>query len=263
MPFESLRAFRRGVRLAKATARGRLRAHTRNPPSLVGAFPDYASAMTAVPKNRIRGCDNEEVAEVPFELMCQVTLWDYPVIHWLNLSRRKGLRLVDAGGHLGTKYIAFEPLLPVTEFDWTVYDLPAIVEAGRNRQKAGALPAGIGFESDLGRVGPVDLLLGSGLLQYLDIPFAELVARLPNRPERIVLNKVATREGPTVVALERVGNARMPYQIRNRAAFEAGFAQMGYALRDQWEIPPLSRVIGTHPALGQSVSRGYVLDRID
>ena len=241
---------------------GRLRALTPHPPALTGAYRDPTAALAAVPPGRLAGYDNDEISEVAFEAMCAVALWDYPVILWLDRLRRPGLRLVDAGGHMGTKYLAFARLLAVDEIDWTVYDLPAIVAAARARQAAGRLPAALRFESAPGAVGPVDLLLASGLLQYLDIPLAELIARLPNRPEHIVLNKVATREGPSVTTLERIGAARVPYQIRNRADFEAEIAEIGYAVRDQWQIAALSRVIATHPGLGASTSRGYVLERM-
>ena len=76
-------------------------------------------------------------------------------------------------------------------------------------------------------------------------------------------NKVATRDGPTVTTLERIGPARVPYQIRNRAGFEGQLTQAGYRIRDNWDIPSLGHVIDTHPELGRSVSRGYLLQRTD
>lgn len=110
-------------------------------------------------------------------------------------------------------------------------------------------------------MGAADVLLASGLLQYLDRPLAEMVAELPSPPRHILLNKVATREGATVVTLEKIGPARLPYQIRNRAAFESELTDMGYTIRASWVIPSLSRRIGTHPGLGASTSMGYYLER--
>lgn len=101
-------------------------------------------------------------------------------------------------------------------------------------------------------------------MQYMDRPLKEMVDALPARPRRIILNKVATREGPSVVTLEAIGASRAPYHIRNRAGFEAELAALpGYRLRDSWEIESLGLRIGTHPGLGRSTSRGYVLDRED
>lgn len=93
----------------------------------------------------MKGYDHGDIAEVSFEAMCRLTLWDYPVILWLRDLWRPGLTIVDAGGHMGTKYIAFAPHLPLAEATWCVLDLPAICAAGRARQARGALPAAIGF----------------------------------------------------------------------------------------------------------------------
>lgn len=258
----ALKTLRRNGALALATAHGRLLALTPRAPHFVGAYPDPAAALAAVPKGRLAGYDNDAVVEVAFASMCRVALWDYPVILWLDRLTRPGLRLLDAGGHMGTKHIAFAPLLDVAAFGWTVYDLPAIVRAARARQAAGGLPADLRFESDLAAVGGVDLLLASGLLQYLDVPFTAFLDRLPTRPGHILLNKVATRDGASVTTLEKIGAARVPYQIRARAGFEAEVAAAGYRVLDQWQIPSLSHLIATHPALGPSTSRGYVLERV-
>lgn len=257
----ALKTLRRDGALAFSAARGRLLALTPRAPHFVGAHPDHASALAAVPPGALAGYDNDAVVEVAFASMCTVKVWDYPVILWLDRLKRPGLRLLDAGGHMGTKHIAFAPLLDVAAFQWTVYDLPAIVRAARARQAAGRLPDALRFESDLAAVGGVDMLLASGLLQYLDVPFAAFLDRLQGKPAHIVLNKVATREGTSVTTLEKIGAARVPYQIRDRAGFEAEIARAGYTIRDQWEIPSLSHIIATHPALGPSTSRGYVLER--
>lgn len=250
--------------LLLATARGRLRQILGHPQRLSGAYPDYASALAAVPAGQIGGYDHDEITEVSFEAMCRLTLWDYPVILWLREMWRPGLTIVDAGGHMGTKYIAFTPHLPLPEATWCVLDLPAICRAGRARQVRGCLPPALSFISAPAETPPADVLLASGLMQYMESTLTELVAALPARPRRIILNKVATREGPTVVTLEAIGTARVPYQIRNRAGFEAELAALpGYRLRDSWEIGSLAARIGTHPGLGFSTSRGYVLDRED
>lgn len=252
----------RPTRLAATLRRalGRLR---RREPRFLGAYPDHAAALAAVPPGSRAGYDHAEIAEVSFEAMCRLTLWDYPVMLWLRDAWKPGLSVIDAGGHLGTKYIAFAPHLPMAEADWCVLDLPAIVAAAQARQASGALPRAPRFVSDPAQAGAADVFLASGLLQYLDVPLASLLGRLNAPPRRLILNKVATREGATVVTLEKIGSARVPYQIRDRQAFEAELAALpGYRLRDQWEIAGLSHVIGTHPGLGASASRGYVLDLV-
>ena len=259
----SLAALDKSVGIPISTGWGRLMATGIRPPAFIGAYPDYATAAANAPRNNPNSYNNDQVAPLNFELMSQMHIWDYPVVFWLGKLLKPGLHVLDVGGHFGTKYIAFGSRVALGGIRWSVQDLPAIVRAGRDAQQSGAVPAVVNFIDGLADAGAADVLLASGLLQYLDRPLTEMVSELPARPQHILLNKVATRAGDTVVTLEKIGPARLPYQIRNRAAFEAELAGMGYAIRDSWVIPSLSRVIGTHPGLGASTSVGYYLERMD
>ena len=205
------------------------------------------------------GYDDEGIADVSFDLMCVRAVWDYPIIFWLKRLLPDHPTVIDAGGHMGTKYIAFSDVLNLRDVRWTVYDLPGIVAAARARQGTGGIPQAIGFEHALDALGSADVLIGSGLLQYLDRPFADFVGALDEKPKHILLNKVATRDGPSIFTAERIGCNRVPYQIRNRNSWEAEIAAMGYDIVDSWTIPELGHVITPHPWLGRSESRGYVL----
>ncbi len=252
---------RRHVLGPARTSLARLKRFSPRQPAMLGAFPDRAAALAGVPRRALATYDHEDVAVVNFKVMCAIRVWDYPVMFWLDRLHRPGMHVLDAGGHFGTKYIAFQDHLPLNALSWTVYDLPETIRSARAAQRQGEVPQAVGFIDDLAQAPHTDLLLASGLLQYLDIPFADFVARLPNRPDHILLNKVATRDGPTVITLERIGPARVPYQIRCLATFEAEIAAAGYRIADRWDIPSLGHVIDTHPELGRSVSRGYLLHR--
>lgn len=254
---------RRHLGLPLAVLLARTRYWSPRRPAMMGAFPDRDSAMASLPAARLNSYDHADVAPVNFQSMCQTRLWDYPVMFWLDKLHAPGMRVLDAGGHFGTKYIAFRSRLRLDEVFWTVYDLPETVLAARAAQAKGDVPSEVRFVDDLRNAGEVDMLLASGLLQYLDIPFLEFLGRLPTRPAHILLNKVATRDGPSVTTLELIGPARVPYQIRRRGGFEADLAAAGYSIRDSWEIATLGHVIDTHPEKGRSVSRGYLLERTD
>ncbi len=241
----------------------RLKRYSPRQPAMLGAYPDRAAALAGVPRRWLATYDHGDVAAMSFAVMSEVRVWDYPVMFWLEKLLTRGMRVLDAGGHFGTKYIAFSGHLKLSEVTWTVYDLPETIRAARAAQQRGAVPEAVGFTDDLAGLASVDLLLASGLLQYLDLRFADFLARLPNRPRHILLNKVATRDGPSVTTLERIGPARVPYQIRSLGPFEAELDEAGYRITDRWEIPSLGHVIDTHPELGRSVSRGYLLHRTD
>jgi putative methyltransferase (TIGR04325 family) len=102
-----------------------------------------------------------------------------------------------------------------------------------------------------------------GVLPYLDVPFDELLRRLPSPPRHLVLNKVATRLGPTFVTLENFGCAEVPYQIRDYTQFLSSLDALGYDVVDEWRIPELSHVIPTHRSLGASVGIGLYARRRD
>ncbi len=255
-------ALRQGLAQPLQAGWNRALALTPAAPGFVGAFPDPASALASLPKSLLAGYDNAEVAPVNFERMCKVQNHDYPVMFWLQRHLRPGMRVLDIGGHMGTKYIGFARYLDLTGVDWCVVDVPAVIAAARTRQAAGHLPSALRFETDPSASGAADILLASGLFQYLDVPLATLLARLAAPPALALFNKVATRDGPSVTTLERIGPARVPYQIRNRPGFEAEMAAAGYAIADAWDIPALSHVIPTHPALGASRSLGYFLRRV-
>ena len=229
---------------------------------MTGAYPDVATALANVPRGALAGYDHKEVVDVNLEKMSEVVEWDYPVIFWLGriLAAHGGpLGLLDAGGHVGTKFIAFRRLLDLSQVDWAVHDLAPMVRAGRNMASELGLGPNLSFVDAVSDAGPRDLLLCSGLLQYLDRPLSQLVAEMPSPPRHIVLNKVAVRDGPTVVTLEKAGPSYLPYQIRNRRGFESELDALGYTVLDSWEIAALSHKIDSHPELGFSTSAGYVL----
>jgi putative methyltransferase (TIGR04325 family) len=222
-----------------------------------GAYATFDEAVAAVRPGALVGYNNDEVVMHSLESMSELKLEDYPILFWLNRLAPVTNVILDAGGHLGTKYRAFGRHLELDgKVNWIIYDLPAIVRVGRQYVDQGKL-CGPKFIDDLAEAAQTDVLLASGLLQYLDVPFDVFLKKLPALPRHLLLNKVQTREGPTVVTLENFGCAEIPYQIRNRTEFLASLEALGYDVIDEWLIPSLCRTIQTHPHLGRSASRGY------
>lgn len=244
-----------GVALPRAALSRLFVRHPRGP-RFSGAWQTRPAASAAC---GTAGYDDAGIADVSFDVMCARAVWDYPMIFWLKRLLQDHPTVIDAGGHMGTKYIAFSDLLDLRDVRWTVYDLPGIVMAACARQDTGGIPQTIGFEHALDALGPADILIGSGLLQYLDRPFAEFVGALDEKPKHILLNKIAIRNGPAIFTAERIGRNQVPYQVRNRDSWEAEISAMGYDIVDSWTIPELGHVITTHPWLGRSESRGYAL----
>lgn len=221
-----------------------------------GSFASVADAAAAVRPGALVGYDNDAVVMHAFDMMCQINLEDYPILFWLSQIGDEAQVLLDAGGHMGTKFRAFRQHLALDgKLEWIVYDVPSIVRAGQQRAIEEGL-SGIRFVDSLTELPRIDVLLASGLLQYLDTPFADFLRRLQVLPRHLLLNKVQARRGPTIVTLENFGCAEVPYQIRNLPQFLASLTELGYDVVDQWTVPGLSRTIPTHRYLGASTCWG-------
>ncbi|WP_167767045.1 methyltransferase, TIGR04325 family [Jannaschia formosa] len=254
-----MRALLRAARFGTGLAAARARMALGRVPRFSGAWDTREAALAALPPAETRGYDDPGIAEVSFEAMCQREVWDYPVLHWLHRWLPEAPRLLDAGGHMGTKRIAFGPLLDLEGVTWTVLDTPGIVAAARAAQAAGRIPADLAFVAPSGAPPETDLLLASGLMQYVDRSLTEIVEALPARPRHILLNKVALRPGPQIITHERLGDVRVPYRIRGHGDWARELDRLGYDTVDSWRIPDLSHRIPTHPWLGESESWGFAL----
>jgi putative methyltransferase (TIGR04325 family) len=236
-------------------AYGRFRALRGEPVRFRGAFASYDEALANIRPGRLAGYDHDSVAPVSLDFMQERAPWDYPVLYWLRRLAPEIRCLVDAGGHVGVKYRAFAPYLDLDRLQWVIYDLPALVRAGRAQLRP--QDRTLSFVDRIEDAPPADVLLASGLLPYLREPFGELVGRLRSRPRHVLLNKVVTRDGPTVVTLENFGMAEVPYQMRNVREVPAALETLGYEIVDEWTIEQLAHRIQTHPELGRCTYRGY------
>ncbi|MEO1014344.1 MAG: methyltransferase, TIGR04325 family [Pseudomonadota bacterium] len=249
-----------------------------------GAYATHKAALQSVPQGALAGYEHEDVVPVSQHVMTAISEWDYPILFWLERRLRDAptaprqpgahsrnsasdavgggrLRILDAGGHIGTKFFAFRELIDLSGVDWRVYDLPPMARAGRRLAETCGVSDQLTFCDRLEDAGPCDILLCSGLLQYLDIPFTELIDALDARPPALVLNKVALRRGAAIYTLERIGPAYVPYQFRDQEAFYAEIKALGYHIADSWPIEALAHRIASHPEIGPSESRGFVLTR--
>ena len=230
-------------------------------PLMKGAYPSYDAAMKSQPSRQMVGYDHDEIVPDKVETMSSVLPWDYPILFWLQRILPGVESMIDAGGHVGTKYRAFQTLVPLpSSFDWIVLDLPATVAEGRKLAAAEGLQ-NLRFETDAEKLPPAKVLLASGLLQYYPHPLSTLLRQLLELPEHLLVNKVAMRDGPAFFTMQQVGPSRVPYQVRNRDEFLRDIAALGYETVDSWDIPGLYHSISTHPELGHSESYGFYFRR--
>jgi putative methyltransferase (TIGR04325 family) len=219
-----------------------------------GVYASFAEAQASVPPTRPVGYDNTEAAAMYRDRTERVHPTDYPVLFWLDRLLPSVRRLFEFGGHVGVAYYAYRRYLRAPEgLQWTVCDVPAVVEAGRAlARERGA--EGLAFTTAPGEADGADLFFASGSLQYVEAPLAELLRPLARRPAHVVVNMTPLHPARTFVTLNSIGTAFCPYLVQGREAFVRGLEGLGYRLVDSWENPEKGCPIPFHP---EHSLRGY------
>jgi len=203
-----------------------------------GAFARREDAVRFLRPSRLATADNEDMAVMNVEAFSTVHSFDWPVMFFLADFKRRGWlnTVTDLGGHLGVKYHAFRKFLDLPkDTSWQVVDVPAVCKEGRRRQASGE--TSLQYFEDPEKTAPCDVLLCSGVLQYLDYSLVEAVGRLPSRPSLILLNKVAISRDSAFYTLESLGRTRIPYHVTTIADLDRAREALGYRLLSRWSIP--------------------------
>lgn len=200
-----------------------------------GVYASQKDAQAAVDEHvpsRYDACNEVRSIEDDIKQDYQHEYEDYPVLCWLKGLLHPGMNIVDLGGSTGGTYYAFRRALqfPV-DLSWTVSELPAAVEKGR--QVAGARQAHrLGFVTGLDLADTPDLLLTMGTLQYMPETLSELTSALPGYPENIIVHKIPTTDGPAFWTIQNLGAAQVPYFVHNRIELIESMVDIGYTLTD-------------------------------
>ncbi|MCW7542120.1 methyltransferase, TIGR04325 family [Aquabacterium sp. A7-Y] len=200
-----------------------------------GVFDSFAAAAASAPSNRPVGYDNEGSANLAY--LSRIYPTDYAALFWLSNSLAEGLRSVfDLGGHVGIKYYAFRRAIDYPcNFKWTVCDVPAVVARGRELASQRDPEHGLHFTDDYRQASGCDVLYASGSLQYLPLTLADLLATLPRRPRRLVVNLTPIHPSRSFYTLNSIGTAFCAYRVQSHDEFVDAVVARGYERRDEWE----------------------------
>lgn len=144
----------------------------------------------------------------------------------LGVARGEGrLSVLDFGGSLGSHYLRWSHVLSqLDDLQWCVVEQPHFVEAGRQLH---AHDERLHFESDLAAASRhrPNLVLASGVLQFMDSPYATLASLAEIRAEVLIIDRT-----PFCVDGEhrfysqhvprQLQRASYPLQALSREAFE-------------------------------------------
>jgi putative methyltransferase (TIGR04325 family) len=211
-----------------------------------GVYENFDEATRNIPEGRKIGYDNEESATF-LGHGGHITSSDYPMLFWLRPLLREGGRVFDFGGYLGISYYSYAKYVPYPDtLTWLICDVPAVVKAGADlAARKGS--SHLRFTADFEEAAGADVVIASGSLQFVPVPFAELLSRLTRKPEHLLINKTPLYDGPQFATLNSMGPAISPYWIFNQSQFFESLEKAGYEVVDSWQNPDLSCYIPYRP----------------
>jgi len=162
---------------------------------------------------------------------------DYPVMLWLQKAFAEGARVIfDLGGHVGVAYYAYQQVLSFpSEISWRIYDVPAVMAAGRQEALERDPAHRLTFTDRFETAAEADVLFTSGCLQYLEQTLAELIAPLRRRPRWVLVNLLPLHEQSAYWTVQSIGTAFCPYRIQHSQTFFRDLERLGYRVLDRWE----------------------------
>jgi putative methyltransferase (TIGR04325 family) len=227
-----------------------------------GVFSSFEAAAREIPVGRSLGYDDPVSATRMLTEWLAVHPSDYPVMFWLSRLLPNSDMVFDWGGSVGLKYFAFRPYLDyAADLIWLVSEVPAVVELGRKIARDESAPA-LRFTTDFAELESADILLASGVLQFIDDPFAGIRAQAC-LPRHLIINKTPVYERPAAVTLHNMGTAFCPYHLFNRFELMGAVEALGYRLVDEWRSPGVGCQIPLHPEHSIGEYSGFYFTRSD
>jgi putative methyltransferase (TIGR04325 family) len=213
-----------------------------------GVYPSFEAAEKAIPLRKPVGFDNPQTATF-LGLKTKLLPSDYPVMYWLRELIGPTTRIFDFGGYSGVSYRAYAPYLHYPDaMEWTVYDVPAVIAAGKKHQcEMPAAEKHLRFTDTIEDGSDSDVFLASGSLHYCEKNLSDFLRALAVRPRYLLLNKLPLILGPSFVTLQNMGPAISPYRVFNVDEFHREVESLGYRIVDRWSNPDVACYIPFHP----------------
>lgn len=153
-------------------------------------------------------------------------LFDYPIAPYpfiksllcASAKHTDGLTVIDFGGSLGSTYRQCLPFLShIRILRWNVVELPGLVKVGRSKFENDTLRF-FGSLDDASSDRMPDIFIFSGVLQYLDDPYAILEQAKALAPAAILIDRnpcsILDRDAFTLQTVpDRIFSARFPFRI--------------------------------------------------
>lgn len=211
-----------------------------------GVYSSFASAKNAIPTSANVGYDHPSPAQLYRDMIGRVDIRDYALLFWLQRLLTKDSRLLDFGGHFGIKYFNFRNRLSqLPDQPWTIYDVPAVVAAGRQYMEEQGEQGATFINSTEGY--SCDIFFASGSLQYLSHSLSDELLNLASLPEHVLIGSLPVHHHHGFFTLQNIGVAISPYQIFGFQELLDDMENLNYSLVDHWMEVDKSCYIPQHP----------------
>jgi putative methyltransferase (TIGR04325 family) len=199
----------------------------------LGVFKTRAEALAHIPAAWNAGADDP----VPENYDPAIPERDAPVVRILGGLILEVRSIFDLGGSVGMGFYRYRAKMTYRpDLRWTVCDFPRVIEVGqRMARERGETQL---FFTDKREEGSgTDVYLTCGALQFFEEPFADLLAKLNERPRHILVNRIPLTEQEAFYSLQHTtGDSVLPYNIRNVKEFTDGVEALGYKLVELWKV---------------------------
>lgn len=205
-------------------------------PSCKGTYKSFAEAELDSPGGKLAGYDHRVISEFYKQRIDDFDPADYPVLFWLSRLLPDAQFVFELGGSVGVGYYAYRRYLPFPpQLRWVICEVPESVRAGQEiAQERNA--SQLAFTEQRQVDGDPDIYATFGALQYIEEPFAEIIANLRSRPPHLLINRVPLSEEGSFITLQNNGLWFSPYKVDNKTAFIQSIEALGYKVVDKWDM---------------------------
>jgi putative methyltransferase (TIGR04325 family) len=225
-----------------------------------GVFNSFEDAYKSAPKTKPKGYDNTAAAKMYKERTERFYSTDYPVLFWLSKILGETHKVFDFGGHIGIHFYSYQKVLDFKHIEkWTVCDVEAVCEEGRDFAASKKVQDRLNFVTDIASCEGYDLFLAKGSLQYLEWELHDKLANLNKKPKYLIINTTPLHPKHKTITLNSIGTSFCPYHLRVEKDFFDGLKSLGYAVLDSWKNEEKSCNIAFEPERSLSYYTGAIL----
>jgi putative methyltransferase (TIGR04325 family) len=213
-----------------------------------GVFATFEEAWSAARRERSAGHEHPDAVTLHMKLSKALRPSDYAVLYWLSIACNGSFKVFDFGGNAGNLFYSYWPYLEKRgSIEWTVLDIPSVVEQGRRIADEENVRE-LSFTTSVREFSADQCLLISGALHYVEEPLSDFVRQFPDSPRYIIINRTPVHDDKAAfVTVQSTPTYAIPCIVRNSKQMVAEFGEHGYVLVDRWKATELSLAMPLFP----------------